>query len=127
MKMAHFLFTVGFSLAASLNPAFAGSDHDVKPKHGGIVATANHVTYELVAKPDRIALHVSDHGKPIKVDGGTAKLTILNGAEKSEVSLTAEGNALLAKGDFKVVAGAKIVAVVSLPNSSAKSVRFVIK
>jgi hypothetical protein len=124
MKLSHLLFTLG--LAAS-PLAFAGDNHDEKPQHGGIVATANHVTYELVAKPEMIALHVSDHGKPVKVAGGTAKLTILNGTEKSEASLAAEGNALMVKGAFKVGPGAKIVAVVSLPNSTAKTVRFTVK
>jgi hypothetical protein len=124
MKLSHLLF----SLCLATSPtAFAGDDHDDKPKHGGIVATANHVTYELVAKPDMLALHVSDHGKVVKVAGGTAKLTILNGSEKSEAALAAEGNALMAKGAFKVGSGAKIVAVVSLPNAAAKTVRFTVK
>jgi hypothetical protein len=124
MKISSLFFS--FCLAAS-SVVFASEDHDEKPRHGGIVSTANHVTFELVAKPEMIALYVTDHGKPVKIDGGTAKLTILNGSEKSEASLAADGKALAAKGAFKVGAGAKIVAVVSLPNTSAKTVRFVVK
>ncbi len=127
MKFSQLVFSACLALASASAPALAGSGHDEKARYGGIVATAHHVTFELVAKPDLIALHVSDHGKPVKVDGGTAKLTILNGADKSEVSLAADGNALAAKGAFKVAAGSKIVAVVSLPNSTAKTVRFVVK
>ncbi len=127
MKLTHLVFSAYLVVATASVTAFAGKDHDEKPKHGGVVATAHHVTYELVAKPEMIALHVTDHGKFVKVDGGTAKLTILNGSEKSEVSLAADGKALAAKGAFKVAAGSKIVAVVSLPNSAAKTVRFVVK
>jgi hypothetical protein len=124
MKLSHAML---FLLLAASPMAFASEDHDERPRHGGIVTTANHVTYELVAKPDMLALHVSDHGKAVKVAGGTAKLTILNGSEKSEASLAAEGNALMAKGAFKVGSGAKVVAVVSLPNAPGRTVRFVVK
>jgi hypothetical protein len=124
MKLSHLYFAL--CLAAS-PAAFASNDHDEKPRHGGIVSSANHVTFELVAKPEMIALHVTDHGRAVNVDGGTAKLTILNGAEKSEVSLAPDGKALAAKGTFKVGAGSKIVAVVSLPNVTAKTVRFTLK
>ena len=34
------------------------------PKHGGIVMETKAGDLELVAKPERIVLHVSDHGKP---------------------------------------------------------------
>ncbi len=124
MKFTQVLVSSLFALSTA---TFASDAHDDKALHGGIVVNANHVTYELVAKADMIALHLRDHGKQMKVDGGTAKLTILNGAEKSEVSLAADGKALSAKGAFKVGAGAKVVAVVSLPNSAAKSVRFAVK
>jgi hypothetical protein len=124
MKLTHLLLSLFLAAAPT---AFASEGHDEKPRHGGIVSTANHVTFELVAKPEMIALYVTDHGKPVKVEGGTAKLTILNGSEKSEASLAAEGSALIAKGGFKVGPGAKIVAVVSLPNVSVKTVRFAIK
>ncbi len=124
MKFSH----VFFALSLAFSPAaFASDDHDEKPKHGGIVTSANHVTYELVAKPEMIALHVTDHGKSVKIDGGTATLTLLNGAEKYEVNLAPDGKALAAKGAFKLGSGTKIVAIVSLPNSTAKTVRFAIK
>ena len=45
-------------------PAFAAEDH--APKHGGVVVETKAGDMELVAKPELIVIHVSDHGKPMK-------------------------------------------------------------
>ena len=42
-------------------------------------------TSELVSTAGSIALYVRDHGKPVNLQGTTAKLTMPSGAEKSEV------------------------------------------
>ena len=66
--------------------------------------------FELVAKSDVITLHLRDHGKPANTQGMSAKLTLLNGTEKSEVMLApAGGSTLEAKGSFKVAVGTKVV------------------
>jgi hypothetical protein len=84
------------------------------------------VDYELVAKPDLIQLHLRDHGKAVDVAKVSAKLTILAGSEKQEVELQPAGALLEAKGSFKV-AGAKVIAVVTLPGKPQATVRFAIK
>ena len=65
--------------------------HEHQSLHGGIVTEAKDMDFELVAKPDQIALHVRDHGKPASAKGATAKLTLLNGAEKTSVTLSPAG------------------------------------
>jgi len=79
--------------------AFAAGDHahgdDHKPQHGGIVAATHDMDYELVAKPDVITLHLRDHGKPASSQGVSAKLTLLNGTEKSEAVLVPAGDGKL--------------------------------
>ena len=45
--------------------AFAAEDH--APKHGGVVVETKAGDLELVAKPELIVIHVSDHGKPMKL------------------------------------------------------------
>ena len=110
-------------------PVFAQEKHvhnDVHhPKYGGIVTELNEVQYELVKKPDSIAIFVEDHGKKVSTQGATAKVTLLNGKEKTEVALVPAGeNKLEAKGTFKVEKGTKTVAVVALAGKPARSVRF---
>ena len=84
--------------------------------------------YELVAKPDTITLHLRDHGKPAKTEGVSAKLTLLNGTEKSEAVLVPAGEGRLeTKGIFKVAPGTKVVALVTLPGKKAANVRFAVK
>ena len=108
-------------------PAFAvGDKHDHSPKHGGIVVEVKDVDYEVVAKADVIQIYARDHGKAVKIEGGKAKVTLLNGSEKSEVELMPAGDKLEAKGSFKVAKGTKGVAMVTL-GGKTNAVRFEIK
>ncbi len=123
--LASVALAIGFGVSS---PSFAGGEHDHKPKHGGVLAEGKAFDAELVAKPDLIVLHVSDHGKPMTSKGMKAKLTMLNGSEKSEAELQSAGdNKLEAKGKFTVAKGTKIVAVVTPEGKSASTFRFEIK
>ena len=125
MKLAQ--FSAAFALAASAG-AFAadGHSHDHKPQHGGVVVEVKDIEYELVAKPDTLQLHLRDHGKVVDVSKGSAKLTLLVGADKQEVELKPTGDKLEAKGSFKLGANAKAVAIVALAGKSSTA-RFVLK
>lgn len=102
--------------------------HEHKPLHGGVVVEANDIDFELVAKSDSLTLFVRDHGKPASTQGATAKLTLLNGTEKTETALAPAGdNKLEAKGTFKVGSGTKAVATVTLAGKKPVNVRFAIK
>jgi len=125
MKSAVVLLLVALTLPVSL-PANADGEH--KPKYGGVVAVVKDVQYELVAKPDSIALFIEDHGRKVDTKGANAKLTLLTGGDKSEVALVPMGeNGLGAKGAFKVAAGTKAVATIALAGKPAISARFELK
>ncbi len=83
----------------------------------------------LAALATTTAAHAAgDHGKPAKTEGVSAKLTLLNGTEKSEAVLVPAGEGRLeTKGIFKVAAGTKVVALVTLPGKKAANVRFAVK
>lgn len=106
-------------------PAFAADEHAAK--HGGVVVETKAGDLELVAKPDSIVIHVSDHGKPMKLTSATGKVTVFNGNEKAEAPLSLVGDKLEAKGTFKLAAGAKVLAEVSLNGKPAVSARFSLK
>ena len=106
-------------------PAFAADDH--KPKHGGVVVETKAGDMELVAKPDQIVIHVSDHGKPMKLTSATGKVTVFNGSDKTEAPLALVGDKLEAKGSFKLAAGTKVLAEVALNGKPAASARFTLK
>ncbi|MBX3670937.1 MAG: hypothetical protein KF778_21270 [Rhodocyclaceae bacterium] len=128
MKLIQLFAAVSITLSAA---AFAADDHNHAHEHkglqGGVVAEANHLDFELVAKPDTIKLYIRDHDKPLGVKDATAKVTLLSGASKTEVDLAPSGEALEAKGTFSIAAGAKAVAVVNLPSKKVATVRFVIQ
>ena len=117
---ATFLFAAVFAV-----PVMAADDH--KPKHGGIVVETKAGDMELVAKPDLIVIHISDHGKPMKLTSATGKVTVFNGNDKTEAPLALAGDKLEAKGSFKVGAGAKVLADVSLNGKPAVAARFTLK
>lgn len=106
--------------------------HAHAPLHGGVVSEVKDIDYELVVAPEGkgpVQLHLRDHGKPLDVAGGTARLTLLVGTEKKELDLKAAGQRFecgeCAPG--KIPPGAKAVARVALPGKAAVTVRFVLK
>ena len=110
---------------ALTQPAFAAEDH--APKHGGVVVETKAGDLELVAKPELVVIHVSDHGKPMKLTSATGKVTVFNGNDKTEAPLALVGDKLEAKGSFKLGAGTKVLAEVSLNGKPAASARFTLK
>ena len=122
--MNRFLVTLLAASAFCLS-AMAAEDH--KPKHGGVVVETKAGDFELVAKPDVMVIHVSDHGKAMKLTSGTGKVTVFNGNDKTEAPLTLVGDKLEAKGSFKVAPGAKVLAEVALNGKPAVAARFTLK
>jgi len=110
--------------ALSFNAAMAHGG--AMAKHGGVVATASDLGFELVGTPTGAAIYIEDHGKPLAPKGMSGKLTVLNGTEKSEADLAAAGDRLEAKG-VKLAAGAKVVAALTTAEKKAITVRFTVK
>lgn len=123
--MKRFAIALLASAALTSGAFAAGEDH--KPKHGGVVVETKAGDMEMVAKADSIVLHVSDHGKPLKLTSGTGKVTVFNGNEKMEAPLSLVGDRLEAKGAFKVAAGTKVLADVTLNGKPPVAARFTLK
>jgi hypothetical protein len=108
-------------------PTLASPGHDHSPRHGGLVTEVRDIDYELVAKPDRISLHVRDHGKVVDVSKATAKVTLLTAGQKQEVELKPVTDRLEATGQFNVTKGTRAVALVTMPGKAAVTARFEVK
>ena len=106
-------------------PAFAAEDHT--PKHGGVVVETKAGDLELVAKPELIVIHVSDPGKPMKLSSASGKVTVFNGNDKTEAPLALIGDKLEAKGSFKLGAGTKVLADLTVNGKPAVAARFTLK
>jgi hypothetical protein len=128
MKLSTVIALLAASLATvvTVDSAHAAGQHDLSPKHGGVVVEVRHVDYELVAKATTIQLYLRDHGKGVDVSKASAKVTLLTGSEKQEVELKPVGDKLEAIGSFKIGPGTKAVAVVTLAGK-ASTARFTIK
>ena len=123
MKQLLTVVVLGLSVL-SFNAAFAHGG--AKARHGGVVSTASDLGFELVGTPTGAAIYIEDHGKPMAPAGMSGKLTVLNGAEKSEADLAVAGDKLEAKG-VKLAPGAKVVAALTTPARKAITVRFTVK
>ena len=94
MKTTTLLAALALTLAGT---AFAAGGHDHSPKHGGVVAEAKDVDYELVAKPAAIQLHLRDHGKPVDVSKGQRQADLAD--RHREAGSRAEACRRQARGD----------------------------
>jgi hypothetical protein len=121
MKKAVVFVWMGLS-ALGFN-AFA---HGTKPQYGGVVSTAGELSFELVAHGEAATLYVVDHGKPVDTSKMSGKLSVLNGAEKSEAELKVVGPNKL-EAAAKLSSGSKAVATVTLPNGKVVTARFSVK
>ncbi len=97
------------------------------PKRGGIVVDTKAGDLEVVARPDLIVIYVSDHGKPLKLNSASGKVTVFNGNAKAEAPLMLVGDKLEAKGTFQTVPGAKLLAEVSINGKPAVAARVTLK
>jgi hypothetical protein len=114
-------------LAAALPTAPAWAHGDGTPKHGGIVASANDLAFELVVQADGATIYIEDHDTPLATDGFTGKLSVLKDGVKSEAPLKAVApNTLVAKG-VSLGAGNKVVAVITTPQKQTMAVRFTLR
>lgn len=123
------LKTLSAALLVGASALSAGNAlaHGAAPaQHGGVVQSAADLSFELVATPDGAALYLEDHDAALQTAGLSGKLTVLNGADKSEAELKpAGGNKLEAKG-VKLNKGAKVVAVLNMGKKPV-TVRFTVK
>ena len=120
-------FACSIFTAAALLPWAAQAADDHKPQHGGVVVETKAADLELVAKPDSLTVHFSDHGKPMTVASATGKATVYNGKEKTEAALALVGGKLEAKGSFKIATGTKVLVEAALNGKPPVSARFTLK
>jgi hypothetical protein len=100
----------------------------VGPRHGGIVAVARHLDYELVARSGSAVIYVRDRGRPVSTRGASGKLTMGNGARKVVLPLVPGGeNRLVASGAIGVATATSAQATVRLAGRKPAKVRFAMK
>ena len=104
-----------------------GHDHD-KPLHGGILAAAANLDFELVAKPDSLTLYVADQGKLVATAGAKGTATVHAGNEKTAATFEPAGeNKLVAKGSFKAGVGVRVAVAVTLAGKPEAKLNFRLK
>lgn len=113
-------------LAGLLPAAALAHENTLLPRHGGVVVEVRDVEYELVAQPQRLALHVRDHGRALITPEARARITLLTRGQTQQVELRPNGTQLQADGRFDLGPGSKVVATVTLPGRPSATARFVL-
>lgn len=113
------------ALAALSFNAFAHGD--AKPLYGGTVQVAADVHYELVRQAKGVAIYVVDHGKPADASKLSGKLTVLQGAQKTEDELKPVGGNKLEALNVSVAPGSRLVATLKDAAGKTVAVRFSVK
>lgn len=115
MKIRSLILTFVIFLSTT-SIANADGRHDHAPLFGGKIFVVKDIDVELVAKNDLVQIYVRDHGKPIDINGGSAKLTLLNGAGKKEYELAANKENFEIKEKFNLEKGTKVIAIIKFKN-----------
>lgn len=115
-------------LVAGMTVSGGASAHGASPKHNGVLSSANDIDFELVERGGMPVIYVEDHGNKLPMAGATGKMTLLNGAQKTEVALQPAGdNILQASEKVTLKAGTKVMATILLPEKKTINVRFAVK
>lgn len=115
MKSRSLLLTFAI-LLSTVTIVRADGIHDHPSLYGGKVFVAKDIDVELVSKNDLVQIYLRDHGKPIDIKVGSAKLTLLNGASKQEYELSASKGIFELKGSFNLEKGTKAIAIIKFGN-----------
>lgn len=110
--MKKLLSTACFLSLLSAVPALAHEDHG-KAQYGGVVAEAGMAQFEIVAKDGKVVVYATQHGAPLASTGASGKLTVLEGAKKSDIELKPAGDNRL-EGKGSAGPGAKLLVNVQL-------------
>lgn len=121
------LISIAVIATGLITPALAGPNHDLTPKHGGIVVESRDVTLELVILADRVNLYISDHGKVPNLKELKGKLTILSGSVKTEHILIPAEHFLTATGVTNLPKGSILLATITGYQGKALNARFAFK
>ena len=119
--------SVGMVITLAISPFSLAVAAEDGPKHGGIHIENKVMDLEVVVKADLIQVYATDHGKPLKLEGAKAKVTLLNGAEKTEVDVPLVGDKFEATGTFKVSKGTKGIVLITLAGKPGTTARFTVK
>jgi len=121
------LIQVAALAAGALTLTQASAHGPGKPQHGGVVQEVNDVSFELVTEADGATIYLVDHDEPLSSKGITGKLTVLQGAAKSEAEVKDAGENKLRATGVKIANGAKVVAVLNNVEGKTVTVRFTVK
>lgn len=121
------LISIVVIAAGFITPALASPNHDLTPKHGGIVAESRDVTLELVVIGNQVNLYINDHGKVPNMKELKGKLTILSGSIKTEHNLIPAEQHLTATGIANLPKGSVLVATITGYQGKTLNARFAYK
>lgn len=124
IKLLFSAVVLSFGLNAVVANAQVKDVHSMEPKHGGVVSESNHMEFELVVKPEFVALYATDHEKAVEFENAKAKVILLDEGKKSEHTLIGNGAALRGEGINLKGKSYTALATIEFANKRKLTVRF---
>jgi hypothetical protein len=126
------LAVLAAAAGVAVGPSAAAPGHDhaahAKPRHGGLVKDAGELSYELLVTPNRIDVWVEEHGKPTGTSGSTARLTLIDSGNRTEVTLAPVApNRFEAQGSFPVKKGMTALLQVAVGGKEIAKIRYTLR
>lgn len=122
MSVKNLLTAASILLALSAPAAvLAHADHG-KPQYGGVVVEAGEAQFEIVSRDGNVVVHASHHGTPLTMAGASGKLSVLDGARKTEIPLQAAGENRVT-GAGVIPGGAKLLLNLQMPGGKTLQAR----
>ncbi|RJG20647.1 hypothetical protein [Massilia cavernae] len=106
--------------SATLGMGAAHAHGTPTPNHGGVVQAVGETWLELVAKSGAVELYVEDDGEAMDSAPMSGKVTVVDGAKKSEYTLKPAGGNKLEAAGAVVPKGAKVVTVLVMADKKTK-------
>lgn len=106
--------------AAALGFGVAHAHGTPAPNHGGLVQAVGETWLELVVKDGALELYVEDDGEAMDSAAMSGKVTVANGAKKSEYTLKPAGGNKLEAAGARVPKGAKVLTLLVLADKKTK-------
>lgn len=114
------LFAAIVMCSATFGMGAAHAHGTPTPNHGGIVQAVGETWLELVTKGGAVDLYVEDDGEAMDSAPMSGKVTVIDGAKKTEYTLKPAGGNKLQAAGVVVPKGARVMTVLVMADKKTK-------
>ena len=121
------LFAVGLCCTSLGSVAACFGSYGGEGPRGGAMAAKGHDQFELVVRPDAVAVYVRSHGLPRDVSSTMARVSIGGTGHRHSIELKPTAEGLEGAGTFRFKPGRRATLILTRPAAPPTVVHFVLR